>query len=96
MKNLCWVDFDADASVQSVFFDGIRNIFPDLDFEYTQHRVREARRNTELLLLDSFLMTLKEYSKEEIIEMAKSFAFDNCQINKRAEEMLKKNISRNI
>ncbi len=90
LKDLCWVNYHADAKVQSVFFDGVRKIFPDLDFEYTQHRVREARRNVELLLLDSFLMKLKEYSKEEIIEMAKSFSFDNCKINKRAEKMLKK------
>ncbi len=90
LNDICSVNFHADAKVQSVFFDGIRNIFPDLDFEYTQHRVREARRNMELLLLDSFLMKLKKYSKEEIIEMASSYRFENCQINERAEKMLKK------
>lgn len=92
LKDICWVDFAEGASVQSVFFNGIREIFPDLDFEYTQHRVREARRNMELLLLDSFLLKLKDYSKEEIIEMAKSFSFENCIINERAIKMLKKNL----
>ena len=57
---------DQGAPVQSVFFDSVREIFPQLDFEYTQHRVREARRNMELLLLDSFLLKMKELSAEEI------------------------------
>ncbi len=92
LNELCKVDYNADAKVQSIFFDGVREIFPDLDFEYTQHRVREARRNMELLLLDSFLMKLKEYSKEEILEMAQSFKFENCQINDRAIKMLKKSL----
>ncbi len=37
-------------------------------------------------------MKLKEYSKEEIIEMARSFRFENRQINERAEQMLKKSL----
>jgi len=68
----------------------VRELFPQLDFEYTQHRVREARRNMEHLLLDSFLLKMKELSQEEILALAKSFSFDQCTINPRGEQMMKK------
>jgi endoglucanase len=90
LNQLCRVNFDAGAPVQSVFFDSVREIFPQLDFEYTQHRVREARRNMELLLLDSFLLKMKELSAEEIQAMAESFSFDQCVINPRGEQMIKR------
>jgi len=89
LDRLCKVDYHAGAPVQSVFFDSVREIFPQLDFEYTQHRVREARRNMELLLLDSFLLKMKELGAEEIQAMAESFSFDQCVINPRGEQMMK-------
>jgi len=36
------------------------NIFPELDFKYTQHRVREARRNMECLQLYAMLLKMKD------------------------------------
>jgi hypothetical protein len=90
LDRLCQVNFPVGSRVQSVFFDAVREIFPHLDFKYTQHRVREARRNMELLLLDSFLMKMKEHTAEEILAMAESFSFDQCVINRRGEQMMKR------
>jgi hypothetical protein len=89
LDDVCSVNYAAGAPKQSVFFDLIRDIFPELDFKYTQHRVREARRNMECLQLYAMLLKMKEYPKKEILAMAESFTFQNCQINKKAESTLK-------
>ncbi len=80
---------------QGQWVQQMRKLYPDVNLEIFLRAMRECQRNTEKIVLYSMVGKLKSLSRDELIAMATSFAFENCVMNPKALHVLRPFFERN-
>jgi len=94
LNQLLKVKFQKNSTPPEIYYK-IKNLFTTLDDELIKHKIMCAEKNIKLLALIEFTNKLKEYSKNEILEMAESFSFKNCEEIKIGVEFFKNYFKKN-
>ncbi len=78
LSALCEPLYGQPEDAQSLLFKETLAIFPDADHEFVRHRIREAQRSLELVMLRDIAERIKQLPDEEICALPESFHFNNC------------------
>ncbi len=89
LKTLVLPNFEDWNKSQPKFFNELANLYPNVENERIGRALYATYGQGGFLALLEFLHKLRSYSDKEILEMAKSFKFENCTVYSKAIKVLK-------